>query len=607
MKILKAKGFAQKIEPLQWSAMILAATLVVSLAFLTFSAPVAKGVASDEIAWATDITAGGSHSCAIYNLGTPYCWGSNDDGQLGTGNTTNRARPFPVDISGLAAGLVFKQISAGFFHTCAVVGLSGSDASNSVYCWGKNDRGQLGLGVANSTLVLSPTAVANPGGLVAKKVSSGFAHTCAIYGDSGSDSNDRAYCWGNNDEGQLGDGSGVYNSGSQTWTTLPTSRFAPYAVTSLTAVNDISAGAMSSCASAASGLYCWGGGGSGQLGNGANDSSSTPVAALVSSVDVATGWFYACGALSNYSNDMMCWGDNTSGQLGTGDNTSSTGGVAVTGLGGLNNKQIAAGYAHTCTIAGGAGDNSNDTLFCWGENADGQILNGSSGTNTNAPAAVNLANVPSGYVPKKVAAGWAHTMVVYGLPDSYTSDMIFGCGDNSDGQVGDNTMNSCDALVPIDTTDVEGIDISLELDVSSVQFSVTPSSAGESGRNVATVTTKMPTGYSLAMQANGSNLVCSSGAATGQTIPSLTADGVLPAGESRWGWNLGTFTSGSWQEPATWRTIPFASPVLVAQTSSASASDGDDYGIFFGARVNALTKPCDSYDQTLTLTATMKL
>ena|GEM_PF-6292497 len=608
---MKIKSYTKRIEPLQLSAMVIASVLLVGLGFLTLPSPGAQGVAPDEVAWATDVTAGGSHTCAIYNLGTPYCWGENGDGQLGMGDLVNRARPYPVDISGLTPGLVFKQISAGFFHTCAVVGISSNDSQNTVYCWGKNDRGQLGLGVANSTLVTVPTTVGSPGGLVAKKVSAGFAHTCATYGAAGSNTSNVAYCWGNNDEGQLGDGSGVFDTTSQTFTTLPTSYYSPHAVvTTLMSsyIIDISAGSMSSCAVAATGMaYCWGAGGSGQLGNNSTDSSSSPVENptpydynQVSAVGV--GWFYGCVIESG---QVQCWGDNTSGQLGIGNNSSTVSRIAVGGLlSGRTMLQVATGYAHTCTIAG---PSATAVLYCWGDNSDGQVLNGNTGTNTNTPVAANLTNVPSGYVPKKVATGWGHTCAIYGTPDSEFTNFITCGGDNSDGQVGDNTLNSSNVLVPLDTTHVEGIGISLDLEVSSVDIYVTPSSTGESGRNIATVTTEFPAGYTLTMQADDANLVCNSGPAMGQTIPSLALAGTFPAGQSSWGWNLGTFAAGAWQEPTTWQVVPVVTPVLIAQTGNASATAGDDHGVFFGVRVDATTQPCNSYDQTLTLTATMNI
>lgn len=584
------------------------ALLTLAGVFLIQTPSPVKGVAANEIAWATDVTAGGSHSCAIYNLGTPYCWGDNGDGQLGTGNTTNHLRPYPVNISGLVTGLVFKQISAGFFHTCAVVGLSGSDASDAVYCWGKNDRGQLGLGTANSTPVTAPTAVTSPSGLVAKKVAAGFAHTCAIYGAAGSNFADKAYCWGNNDEGALGDGTGYYDYGTSTFTTLPTSRVSPNpVVTTLmsSSVSDISAGAMTSCTVAGGVTYCWGANGSGQLGSGTLHSSSSPVASVSSTTNASAGWFFGCTITSGSA--MSCWGDNTSGQLGTGDNSSSQNARPVSNLGGSGKlvKQIATGYAHTCAIAGASGVATNDALYCWGENADGQILNGTTGTNTNLPGLAVLTNVPSGQIPKKVATGWAHTMAIYGSPDSQISGDVYGCGDNSDGQVGDNTSNSCDVLVPVDTTDVVGLDISIGLSSHSVAFSVEPTSTGESGGSIATVTTLVPTGYSLTIEADGSDLVCNVGS-TPPTIPSLVSDGAFPAGESRWGWNLGTLVSGSWQAPTTWQTIPVGSPKLIASTNSASALAGDDYGIYFGARVNYQQEPCNDYTQDVTLTATSK-
>jgi alpha-tubulin suppressor-like RCC1 family protein len=119
-----------------------------------------------------------------------YCWGNNFYGQLGDGTTTKRRlRPFAV--SGQRR---FDNVNAGYFHTCGVT-LGGRG-----FCWGLNSSGDLGNGTPTGNLT-TPTAVL--GGLTWRALSGGISHTCGVTTD------DRAYCWGQNMVGQLGDGTTV--------------------------------------------------------------------------------------------------------------------------------------------------------------------------------------------------------------------------------------------------------------------------------------------------------------------------------------------------------------------------------------------------------------
>ena len=118
---------------------------------------------------ATAVTAGGGHTCAIDVTGQPWCWGRGDSGQLGDGAGANQPTPTPVSLPG---GATVRSLSAGGAHTCAV------DQAGGVWCWGADDRGQLGLGVAGAGADMdAPAAVALPAS--ATGVSAGGAHSCA--------------------------------------------------------------------------------------------------------------------------------------------------------------------------------------------------------------------------------------------------------------------------------------------------------------------------------------------------------------------------------------------------------------------------------------------
>jgi hypothetical protein len=148
-------------------------------------------------------------------------------------------------------------------------------------------------------------------------------------------------------------------------------------------------------------------------------------------------------------------------------------------------------------------------------------------------------------------------------------------------------------------------ELSLEVN-DDVNFVVTPRGGIGSGYTVATVDTNYPNGYTLSMEADGSDLVCGSNA--GWTIPSVSSDGSLS--NDTWGYGLGSFDplanagAGAWNPPSTnnWKIIPVGTADVLANQALPSAAGGDKYGIYFGAKVSFNTPPCANYTQTLIIT-----
>ena len=137
------------------------------------------------------LVTGSAHTCAILDDGSVSCWGDNEYGQLGDGTTTDRNTP--TQTSSLGTDRTAVAITAGAYHTCAIL----DDGSAS--CWGYNGQGQLGDGTTNNRN--TPTQTSSLGtDRTAVAITAGMYHTCAIL-DDGSGS-----CWGRNYEGQLGDG-----------------------------------------------------------------------------------------------------------------------------------------------------------------------------------------------------------------------------------------------------------------------------------------------------------------------------------------------------------------------------------------------------------------
>lgn len=256
-----------------------------------------------------DVSTGSTHACATAEGGA-YCWGLNTYGKLGNGTTTNSNSPVAVTSSGVLAGKTVTAISAGPYHTCAV-------ASGKAYCWGLNNRGQLGnLSTTNSSVPVavydnpntvpatpnqpagcSPTGFFNKcttigtpeippsqlGNKTVTAITAGEHFTCALaYPTAGSIAETRAYCWGTNTFGQVGNNSGtgyfttpqrIYESAS------PESPMYNKTVTA------ISAGNVHACAIAAGKVYCWGDNVTGQRGDSSLPPMNEPFPPFTSSVN----------------------------------------------------------------------------------------------------------------------------------------------------------------------------------------------------------------------------------------------------------------------------------------------------------------------------------
>jgi alpha-tubulin suppressor-like RCC1 family protein len=138
------------------------------------------------------VAAGPWHACGLTPAGSLHCWGANAWGQLGDGTTTSSAIPVAA-----AAGFTFNALSVGNGFTCALA------ADGGAYCWGTNRSGQLGAPPAGEEcggVACSRSPVAVTGDLRFASLSAGGAHACGIATDG------RAWCWGANVAGQLGNG-----------------------------------------------------------------------------------------------------------------------------------------------------------------------------------------------------------------------------------------------------------------------------------------------------------------------------------------------------------------------------------------------------------------
>jgi alpha-tubulin suppressor-like RCC1 family protein len=309
------------------------------------------------------IRAGESHTCVLFNNGGMRCFGLNDNGQLGYGNTFDVGDDEkPSDRQDLALLGLASRISVGGHHTCAVLD------TGLMRCWGKNTYGQLGyntkLSVGDGEAIASYGYV-NVGGPV-RKVAAGYEHTCALLEDG------NVRCWGRNNFGQLG----LAN------TTDIGDDEQPYRASLVEldgTAKDIVAGGYHTCALMTSGsVRCWGYNAYGQLGlgnaySGNNSIGDSEVPASVPPVAVggnnvlqlSAGLHHTCALLD--TGNMRCWGHNGSGRLGYGSSPGElhapTEDVDVGG----QVLQIAAGESHTCALL------STGAVKCWGNGANGRL------------------------------------------------------------------------------------------------------------------------------------------------------------------------------------------------------------------------------------------
>ncbi|WP_437975414.1 hypothetical protein WMF11_46885 [Sorangium sp. So ce295] len=249
------------------------------------------------------------------------------------------------------------EISAGFAHTCVLRG------DGSVWCWGRNTFGEAGAPVDEPTLPW-PTRVSLPGKAIHVAAGGGFSrtdnitpgHSCAVMEDT------TVVCWGNGRRGQIGNGSYLDSAG-------------PTRVASLINVVQISLGAAHSCAvKTGDELYCWGSDEEGQIGNGAAEQSgyATPLLVRSDIRQVAAGQDHTC-AIKASDGGVLCWGRNFDGQLGNGGQTSSPSPVNVLAPLAAGVDEVAAGDRHTCARKGAE-------VYCFGNDYNGAV-----GANRSGP------------------------------------------------------------------------------------------------------------------------------------------------------------------------------------------------------------------------------
>ena len=336
------------------------------------------------------ITAGADHACGLTPQHAAWCWGSNADGQLGNPAVTapctagGGSEPCSTKPVKVASGVPFASISAGHGFTCAL------STSGVAYCWGANRFGQLGIG---SQVPSARPAKVGIEGVAFQSISAGDTHACAVTMGG------VAYCWGSNAGGKLGAGG---TSGGHT---------VPALVGGHVAFRSVSAGFYHTCALTRDGVaWCWGRNEQGELGNAPRGQSSVPsrvpAAAAFRLVHAAAQFDYTCGV--DASGALRCWGADCFGQLGVDSLLEQCGAppmpcrtkpapVHATG----SFRTVSAEFSHTCALT------AEGAVLCWGDNNAGQLGSGNSGDRNSVPTAVGGAQVY-----RALAAGKEFTCVI---------------------------------------------------------------------------------------------------------------------------------------------------------------------------------------------------
>ncbi len=389
-----------------------------------------------------DIAISRYHSGAIVtdSLGNDslYMWGSNDYGQLGLGNKTDYTTPQRVAF--FPSTMKLKDLELGEEYSMIVV--EDLDGKDHLYTWGRNDKGQLGTG--NTTEKTSPTEIYFSAGLEVKKIAAGTIKTSgAILTDYSGD--DHLYMWGSNEYGQLG-----LNSSTTYYSSMNEVMSANSST--IKEINDLEIGESFAVASTTDysnddHVYTWGKNDAGQLGNGSEGGSvKYPLEVNrvyfnsnfeVIDLEVGNGFVLALIETSSGEREIYSWGNNHFGQLGIGGdkNTSIPSKISSFSSNYEMESISAAGSQSTAVLVDKDG---NDHVYGWGHNEAYQ-LGFNAGNNVYLPTEFFV-----GKEVKQIEKGYGYSVGV--LTDEEGNDHFYAWGRNNYGQLGNGTTNSGGSL-----------------------------------------------------------------------------------------------------------------------------------------------------------------
>jgi alpha-tubulin suppressor-like RCC1 family protein len=550
-----------------------------------------------------DIKAGALFSLALDADGNVYSWGSYSSGRLGTGATAHVGNP--TRITALNSPKIV-QIEAGDDFGIAL------DDQGSLYTWGNASNGRLGNGTTSSNVT---TPVKLSLSFKAVDIAAGRASGAAIT------SSGDIYAWGDASNGRLGNGTTSGNvstpiktydastgnivSGNQNLAPAGT-KMAQIDSYNFNSGNPASMWALDERGT----MYAWGNdyrsrNGDGGLTSAGSNSTVpkvlTPIVPPSSAITVTldkNGTPANCAINSIKTTEITC---TTSAHVaGTVDITINNAGTLLT-LPAAYSYRPPMGITGITPRKGPIGGGTEITITGQSFAPDG-----------GDAASVSVVLDPAGQAAVCNVKSVSDSAIVC-TTTAHAAGAVAVKVENSAGSVVENPV--VDAATGAASKGFLYHDFSLSLSTGGSPIAYTLNPAGQPdgyGYTVATVTTNNPTGYVVEMAAHGADLVCQSDGSL--KIPALAADGALDIAAGNggvWGYGVvpptGTWSGAVPNPPNTWRKIPVAVPDEVANTSVASATSGDKYGLFFGTKVNFLQASCNAYTQQIEITAVPKV
>jgi len=418
----------------------------------------------------TEIEAGYDHTLALKSDGTMWAWGSNSFGELGNGNSAQSK--VPVQVSGISSGAA--QLTAGNEDSFVLKN------DGTLWVFGSNRNGQLGCGASSTYSNAQQVLALGRRGLM---IACGTDHSLALT------STGTIYGWGDNSNGDIGDGttsqrslpisitfSGLTgtltalavggnrslaldsNATVWSWGDNPigdgtnNEAHAPAHLTTLSSITVIAEGRDHSMAVDSGGhIWTWGQNANGQLGDSTTTNRISPVEVLNTTgtgsflsgiAAVAGGGSHSLAATS--TGTVYTWGLNSDGQLGDGTTTQRTIPVTVTGLSGTIIVAVSGGSAFSAALDNGG------HVWTWGNNSAGQLGNGTT-TSQSTPVEVTLSGTTSPYLSNIVALDCGNVFCA-ALTGTGT---VWTWGGNSVGQLGDGTTT--DRHNPVQVPNLSGV------------------------------------------------------------------------------------------------------------------------------------------------------
>jgi alpha-tubulin suppressor-like RCC1 family protein len=361
--------------------------------------------------------------------GTVWTWGANFNGKLGIGTTNTSRALTPVEVhdpNNIGFFNSVKAVMGGEIHNVAL------KSDGTVWCWGWNSLGQLGNGTTNDSWVPTQTGLtANPPLTNVVKLGGRPYFTLAEKSDG------TIWAWGMNQFGQMGNGTTTASLGNQQ-VTVPVMVSNSYPGGPINGALQITCGYQFGAALATNGtVWVWGSGTHGEQGTGATTTNYIPVQVpgLTNITQISAGWFHILARKSDGT--AWAWGNNSSGEIGDGATSNDFSPVRVLNI--SNIVAVSGGDSHSSALA------ADGTIWKWGRNDVGELGMNSADTNAHP--------VPAKILTDKFGNGFSNVVMMaardYHNIALKADGSVWMWGANDQGQCGDGTQNDAWRPVPV--------------------------------------------------------------------------------------------------------------------------------------------------------------